>query len=47
MSARLLESGTNVVPEYAEADIDLRVSTEEEAKRVTDIILNLKPLSKE
>ncbi|RDZ12381.1 peptidase M20 [Priestia megaterium] len=39
-------SGTNVVPEYAEANIDLRVSTEEEAKRVTDIILNLKPLSK-
>ncbi|MGZ0879400.1 M20 family metallopeptidase (plasmid) [Priestia megaterium] len=39
-------SGTNVVPEYAEADIDLRVSTEEEAERVTDIILNLKPLSK-
>jgi glutamate carboxypeptidase len=35
-----------VVPEYAEADIDLRVSTEEVAKRVTDIILNLKPLSK-
>lgn len=39
-------SGINVVPEYAEANIDLRVSTEEEAKRVTDIILNLKPLSK-
>ncbi|MFP5114189.1 M20 family metallopeptidase [Bacillaceae bacterium C204] len=39
-------SGTNVVPEYAEANIDLRVSTEEEAERATDIILNLKPILK-
>ncbi|MGE7760298.1 M20 family metallopeptidase [Peribacillus sp. NPDC097895] len=39
-------SGTNVVPEYAEARVDLRVSTEEAAKRVTNIILNLKPILK-
>ncbi|RRN67731.1 M20 family peptidase [Peribacillus simplex] len=39
-------SGRNVVPEYAEAHVDLRVSTEEEARRVTDIILNLKPILK-
>ncbi|PEU55828.1 peptidase M20 [Priestia megaterium] len=39
-------SGTNVVPEYAEAHVDLRVSTEEEAKRMTDIILNLTPILK-
>lgn len=39
-------SGTNVVPEYAEARVDLRVSTEKEAKLVTNIILNLKPILK-
>jgi len=39
-------SGTNVVPEYAEAHVDLRVSTAEEAKRMTDIILNLTPILK-
>ncbi|MFJ7685324.1 peptidase M20 [Peribacillus butanolivorans] len=39
-------SGTNVVPEYAEAKIDLRVTSKEEAERATDIILNLNPILK-
>lgn len=37
-------SGSNVVPEYAEARVDLRVATKEEATRVTNIILNLQPI---
>jgi glutamate carboxypeptidase len=37
---------SNVVPDYAEATIDLRVTTINEAKRMTDAILGLKPFLK-
>lgn len=37
-------TGSNVVPEYAEADIDLRISSLEEAERVSALILGLKPI---
>lgn len=37
---------SNVVPEYAKAEIDLRVKTMSEAQRLTDTILGLKPFLK-
>lgn len=38
-------SKSNVVPDYAVAEIDFRVETDEEAERLVDIMENLQPLT--
>ncbi|MGD8190616.1 M20 family metallopeptidase [Brevibacillus ginsengisoli] len=38
--------GANVVADYAEADVDVRVMTAAEAKRIEELILQLKPVRK-
>lgn len=40
-------SASNVVPEYAEAVIDVRVSRAEEAKRITELMQTLQPVHPE